>query len=39
MEFWQDWVIEKSWDVLTKIKKEFDFVLVGGWVAIYILLL
>jgi len=31
MEYWHDILIEKSWKVLQNIKKEFDFILIGGW--------
>lgn len=34
-EFWNEIITEKSWDVLNKIKKEFDFILIGGW-AVYL---
>ena len=35
MEYWHDIITEKSWNVLQKIKKEFKFILIGGW-AIYL---
>ena len=35
MEFWNEIILEKSWNVLQKIQKEFDFVLIGGW-AVYL---
>jgi hypothetical protein len=35
MEFWNDIILEKSWNVLQRISKEFDFVLIGGW-AVYL---
>jgi hypothetical protein len=35
MEFWNGIILEKSWNVLQKISKEFDFVLIGGW-AVYL---
>ncbi len=35
MEYWHNLITEKSWNVLQKIKKEFDFVLIGGW-AVYL---
>ncbi|MBU7048475.1 MAG: hypothetical protein HXS54_18745 [Theionarchaea archaeon] len=35
MEFWNKIILEKSWEVLQKISKEFDFVLIGGW-AVYL---
>ena len=31
MEFWNKIILEKSWEVLQKISKEFDFILIGGW--------
>ena len=31
MEFWNRIILEKSWEVLQKISKEFDFILIGGW--------
>ena len=31
MEYWNTIITEKSWDVLRKIKKEIDFILIGGW--------
>ncbi len=36
MEFWNDIAIEKSWKVLIGLKKEIDFILIGGW-ACYLL--
>ena len=33
MEYWNTAITEKSWNVLQKIKKEIDFVLIGGWAA------
>lgn len=36
MEFWNDIATEKSWSVLTKLKGEMDFILIGGW-ACYLL--
>ena len=33
MEFWSDVVIDRSWNVLIKLTKEFDFILIGGWAA------
>ncbi len=36
MEFWNDIATDRSWDVLIKIKKEIDFILIGGW-ACYLL--
>lgn len=35
MEYWHDIITEKSWNVLQQIKKEFNFILIGGW-AIYL---
>lgn len=35
MEYWNALITEKSWNVLQKISKEIDFVLIGGW-AIYL---
>lgn len=35
MEFWNEIVLEKSWKILQRISKEFDFVLIGGW-AVYL---
>ncbi|MBL7160786.1 MAG: hypothetical protein ISS93_02975 [Candidatus Aenigmarchaeota archaeon] len=35
MEFWNDIATDRSWEVLIRLKKEFDFVLIGGW-AIYL---
>jgi len=36
MEFWNDMATDKSWDVLIRLKKMADFVLIGGW-ACYLL--
>lgn len=36
MEFWNDIATDKSWKVLIGLKKEFDFILIGGW-ACYLL--
>lgn len=34
MDYWNDIITEKSWNILLKIKKfPFDFVLIGGWAA------
>ena len=33
MEYWSIIITQKSWDVLQKIRKELDFVLIGGWAA------
>ena len=35
MEYWNTIITQKSWDVLQKIGKEIDFVLIGGW-AVYL---
>lgn len=35
MEFWNTLVTEKSWEILQKIRKEINFVLIGGW-AVYL---
>ena len=35
MRFWNDAIIEKSWDVLQRLKKRYDFILIGGW-AVYL---
>lgn len=35
MRFWNDPIIEKSWDVLQTLKKRYDFILIGGW-AVYL---
>ena|SRR3989344_185536 len=31
MEYWHDLITNKSWETLKEIKKEFDFILMGGW--------
>ena len=31
MEYWHNLITEKSWNILQKIRKEFNFVLIGGW--------
>lgn len=31
MPFYHDLVTQKSWQVLQKLRREFDFVLIGGW--------
>lgn len=33
MEYWNTIITEKSWEVLQKIKKEINFILIGGWAA------
>lgn len=35
MMFYQKIIIEKSWQILKQLKKEIDFILIGGW-AIYL---
>jgi len=35
MEFWNDEIIEKSWERLIKLEKELNFILIGGW-AVYL---
>jgi hypothetical protein len=35
MEFWNDEIIEKSWEKLIELKSEIGFVLIGGW-AVYL---
>ena len=30
-QFYQDIITEKSWELLQQIKREFDFILIGGW--------
>ncbi len=35
MEFWNDEITEKSWKKLIGLRKEIDFVLIGGW-AVYL---
>ncbi|PIU20921.1 MAG: hypothetical protein COT15_04985 [Candidatus Diapherotrites archaeon CG08_land_8_20_14_0_20_34_12] len=33
MEFWNDIVTERSWQVLQDFRRKFNFVLIGGWAA------
>lgn len=33
--FYQDVIVHKSWEMLQAIKRQFDFVLIGGW-AVYL---
>ncbi len=33
MEYWSTAITQKSWDVLQRIRKEFNFILIGGWAA------
>ena len=35
-EFWNSLLTEKSWEILQELKKEYEFILIGGW-AIYLL--
>ncbi|MBI2647074.1 hypothetical protein HYW99_01235 [Candidatus Woesearchaeota archaeon] len=35
MEYWSTVITEKSWEVLQKIRKKINFVLIGGW-AVYL---
>ncbi len=35
MEYWNTIIIQKSWEVLQKIRKEMNFILIGGW-AVYL---
>lgn len=35
MRFWNDAIIDKSWNVLQTLKKRYDFILIGGW-AVYL---
>jgi len=34
-QFYQKIITEKSWEALTVFKKQFDFILIGGW-AVYL---
>lgn len=36
MEYWHAWAIEKSENLLKKLKGEIDFILIGGWAVYYI---
>jgi hypothetical protein len=36
MEFWSDIAVDKSFKILQELRKEFDFILIGGW-AVYFL--
>ncbi len=31
MNFYHDLVTDKSWELLKKLKKNYDFILIGGW--------
>lgn len=35
-EFWNSLLTEKSWEMLKELRKEHDFILIGGW-AVYLL--
>ena len=35
MDYWHNILTEKSWNVLQKIKQDFEFTLIGGW-AVYL---
>lgn len=35
MDYYNDLITEKSWETLQKLKKQIDFVLIGGW-AVYL---
>ncbi len=35
MDYWNNIMTEKSWQILQEIKKDFDFTLIGGW-AVYL---
>lgn len=35
MEFWNSQLIEKSWKALQELRKEYKFILIGGW-AVYL---
>ena len=34
MDYWHNLVIQKSFDILKKLRKEYSFILIGGW-AVY----
>ncbi|MCD6403961.1 MAG: hypothetical protein J7L59_02135 [Nanoarchaeota archaeon] len=36
MEFWSEWVIDKSFSLLKELRRKIDFILIGGW-AVYFL--
>jgi hypothetical protein len=31
MEYWNTLLTEKSWEILQKLKRQYDFILIGGW--------
>lgn len=35
MEFWNSLITEKSWNILQKLNKKYDFIVIGGW-AVYL---
>ena len=35
MDYWHNILTEKSWEILQKIKSDFNFTLIGGW-AVYL---
>lgn len=35
MEYWNELVLEKSWNLLQSIKEKLNFILIGGW-AVYL---
>ena len=35
-EFWNSLLTEKSWEILQELRKNYDFILIGGW-AVYLL--
>ena len=35
MDYWHDILTERSWEILQGIKKDFRFILIGGW-AVYL---
>jgi len=35
-EFWNSLLTKKSWEILQELRKEYDFILIGGW-ATYLL--
>lgn len=35
MEYWNSLLTEKSWEILKELRKEYNFILIGGW-AVYL---
>jgi len=35
-EFWNSLLTEKSWEILQELRKDYNFILIGGW-AVYLL--